>query len=28
VDDESDMDVDDEPPARPVVQRPTLHWLF
>jgi len=25
VDDESDMDVDDEPPAQPVVQRPTLH---
>jgi FKBP-type peptidyl-prolyl cis-trans isomerase SlyD len=25
VDDESDMDVDEEPPAQPVVQRPTLH---
>ena len=25
VDDESDMDVDEEPPAPPVVQRPTLH---
>ena len=25
VDDDSDMDVDEEPPAPPVVQRPTLH---
>jgi hypothetical protein len=28
VDDDLDMGIDEEPPAPPVVQRPTLHWSF
>jgi hypothetical protein len=26
VDDGLDMDIDEEPPAPPMAQRPTLHW--